>query len=74
MAPTIVESRPTAHEPLFDGTQIWWDLYRSHFAVHPDGERLLGLHMSEDNEPPKINVVLNWFEEPKQRVPTGGQR
>jgi hypothetical protein len=44
-------------------------------SIHPDGKRFL---MMKDVEPAgkpaetprKINIVLNWFEELKQRVPT----
>jgi Tol biopolymer transport system component len=45
--------------------------------VHPDGDRFLMLKSDEiiDNEsalpiPRKINIVLNWFEYLKERVPT----
>ncbi len=36
-----------------------------------DGERMLMLRGTEPDRPKQINVVLNWFEELKQRVPTG---
>ena len=47
-----------------------------------DGQRFLvttfaiGGDVADDPAPntPQINVVLNWFEELKQRVPTGGSR
>ena len=42
-----------------------------HYDVSPDGQRFL---MVKDIEAPaimQINVVLNWFEELKQKVPTG---
>jgi Tol biopolymer transport system component len=40
----------------------------------PDGKRFLmmketGATTSSDEGPRKINIVLNWFEELKQRVP-----
>ena len=40
-------------------------------AIH-DGQRFLMIKESEEQEeaPTQINVVLNWFEELKQRVPT----
>jgi Tol biopolymer transport system component/predicted Ser/Thr protein kinase len=43
------------------------------YDVSPDGERFLMLKPSEQSEaaPTQINVVLNWFEELKQKVPTG---
>ena len=39
----------------------------------PDGQRFLMLKASEQAAaaPTQINVVLNWFEELKQKVPTG---
>ncbi len=47
--------------------------YRS-FDMSPDGKRLLMMFpadQSDSGEParPQINIVLNWFEELKERVP-----
>ncbi len=47
--------------------------YRS-FDISPDGKRLLMMFpadQSDSAEParPQINIVLNWFEELKERVP-----
>jgi Tol biopolymer transport system component len=51
---------------------------RSNFAVTADGQKFLvtipaGSNDTEDAAPPapRINVILNWFDELKQRVPTG---
>ncbi len=43
------------------------------YDVSPDGQRFLMLKPSEAAEaaPTQINVVLNWFEELKRKVPTG---
>jgi Tol biopolymer transport system component/predicted Ser/Thr protein kinase len=43
------------------------------YAVSPDGQRFLMVKPSEQAQatPTQINVVLNWFEELKQKVPTG---
>ena len=42
------------------------------YDVSPDGQRFLMLKPDEQEAAPtQINVVLNWFEELKQRVPTG---
>jgi len=43
------------------------------YDVTPDGQRFLMLEPSEQGQaaPTQINVVLNWFEELKQKVPTG---
>jgi len=45
----------------------------SNYDVSPDGQRFLMLKPSEQAQaaPTQINVVLNWFEELKQKVPTG---
>jgi Tol biopolymer transport system component len=43
------------------------------YDVSPDGQRFLMLKPVEQSQaaPTQINVVLNWFEELKQKVPTG---
>ena len=38
------------------------------YDVSPDGQRFL---MITKESKPQINVVLNWFEELKRRVPSG---
>jgi hypothetical protein len=50
--------------------------YIGQFDIHPDGKRFLMTKEPEtiDDEstaeiPRKINIVLNWFEELKERVP-----
>ncbi len=44
---------------------------RAHYDIHPDGQRFLMMNMQGPEGPrPKINVVLNWFEELKRLVPT----
>jgi hypothetical protein len=45
------------------------------YDVSPDGQRFLMLKPSESTgvAPTQINVVLNWFEELKRRVPVGGK-
>ena len=45
------------------------------YDMSPDGERLLMVFPADrpdGGEPvrPQINIVLNWFEELKERVPT----
>ncbi len=40
------------------------------YDVSPDGQRFLMVQGDEANLT-QLNVVLNWFEELKQRVPTG---
>jgi hypothetical protein len=43
------------------------------YDVSPDGQRFLMVKASESAKaaPTQINVVLNWFEELKQKVPVG---
>jgi serine/threonine protein kinase/Tol biopolymer transport system component len=42
------------------------------YDVTPDGQRFLMLKAAEQEQAPtQINVVLNWFEELKRRVPSG---
>jgi eukaryotic-like serine/threonine-protein kinase len=45
----------------------------ANYDISPDGQRFLMLKPSEQAQaaPTQINVVLNWFEELKQKVPTG---
>ena len=51
------------------------------YDVTADGQRFLGMMpigaaaTESEGEPvtPRINVILNWFEELKERVPTGGR-
>ena len=40
------------------------------YDVHPDGRFLM---IEREVVAAQIAVVLNWFEELKQRVPTGGR-
>jgi hypothetical protein len=45
------------------------------YDVSSDGQRFLMLEPSEQAQaaPTQINVVLNWFEDVKQKVPTVGK-
>jgi Tol biopolymer transport system component len=58
---------------LFEGPYLPSPLTNPNYDVSPDGQRFLMLKPSESAEaaPTQINVVLNWFEELKQKVPTG---
>ena len=66
--------RPGAVTTLFDATPYAFSGARR-IAVDPDGERFLllknptGQTGAEDAASPRINVVLNWFQELKARVP-----
>ncbi len=44
----------------------------ANYDVTPDGQRFVMVQArGQQEEATQINVVLNWFEELKQRVPTG---
>ena len=55
---------------LFDGDFRTGNVSRADYDVTPDGQRFLMVHLGDLLEASQINVVLNWFEELKQRVPT----
>jgi eukaryotic-like serine/threonine-protein kinase len=65
----------TAGKPLmlFERQYVPTPVTFPNYDVSPDGQRFLMLKLSEQAEaaPTQINVVLNWFEELKQKVPTG---
>jgi eukaryotic-like serine/threonine-protein kinase len=56
---------------LFQGRYNLSPVTSPNYSVSPDGQRFLMLKSVETAEgaPTQINVVLNWFEELKQRVP-----
>jgi serine/threonine-protein kinase len=58
---------------LFEGRYELSPATTPNYDVSPDGQRFLMLKPAEASEaaPTQINVVLNWFEELKRRVPTG---
>jgi eukaryotic-like serine/threonine-protein kinase len=57
---------------LFDGHYEPPPFPIANYDVSPDGQRFLMLKPSEQEAAPtQINVVLNWFEELKRRVPVG---
>jgi Tol biopolymer transport system component len=58
---------------LFEGEYVPTPLTFPNYDVSPDGQHFLMLKPAEAAEgaPSQINVVLNWFEELKRRVPTG---
>ena len=57
---------PFQQHPMTEAPAAFYD-------VTPDGQRFLMLKTGgpEESAATQINVVLNWFEELKQRVPTG---
>ena len=58
---------------LFEGSYLPTPFTHPNYDVSPDGQRFLMLKPTERAEtaPTQINVVLNWFEELKQKVPAG---
>ena len=56
---------------LFKGPYLPTSASFPSYDVSPDGQRFLMLKPVESptSPPTQINVVLNWFEELKQRVP-----
>ncbi len=68
--PTFSAGAPSL---LFEGTFQMATLSRANYYVTPDGQRFVMIQASEQQQEAatQINVVENWFEELKQRVPTG---
>jgi eukaryotic-like serine/threonine-protein kinase len=68
--PSFVAGKPRM---LFEGQYVPPPVPISNYDVSPDGQRFLMLKPSEQEQaaPTQINVVLNWFEELKRRVPAG---
>jgi Tol biopolymer transport system component len=64
----------TAGRPrmLFEGQYVPTPGTNSNYDISPDGQRFLMLKPRESpgSAPTQINVVLNWFEELKRRVPS----
>jgi eukaryotic-like serine/threonine-protein kinase len=57
---------------LFEGRYAPAPFPTANYDVSPDGQRFLMVKPSEQEAATtQINVVLNWFEELKQKVPTG---
>ena len=56
---------------LFEGQYQLSSVPAVNYDVSPDGQRFLMIKASEQEQagPTQINVVLNWFEELKRRVP-----
>jgi len=57
---------------LFEGPYVLTPRRFPNYDVSEDGQQFLMLKSNEQSQAPaQINVVLNWFEELKQKVPTG---
>jgi eukaryotic-like serine/threonine-protein kinase len=68
--PSFAAGKPRV---LFEGPYMPTPLTTTNYDVSPDGQRFLMIKPTEQAQaaPTQINVVLNWFEELKRRVPTG---
>jgi Tol biopolymer transport system component len=68
--PSFAAGKPKV---LFTGQYLPTPGTLSNYDVSPDGQRFLMIKPSVQAQiaPTQINVVLNWFEELKQKVPTG---
>ncbi len=64
--PTFTAGTPRL---LFEGRYERDVANRTYYDVSPDGQRFLMVEAAETGTA-QINVVLNWFEELKQKVPT----
>jgi Tol biopolymer transport system component len=78
-APIVYEPTLRVGSPrrLFESDAFMWALYGRTWDPDPSGDRFLvirdpasGAEPGAAAEPPRIDVVLNWFEELKRRVPT----
>jgi hypothetical protein len=70
MQPSLSVGKPNM---LFEGPYLPTTGTVPNYDVSPDGQRFLMVKPPEQAgvAPTQINVVLNWFEELKQKVPTG---
>jgi len=61
----------TVGEPrlLFEGEYLLDANGNANYDVFPDGTRFVMIEAGEESARPQINIVLNWFEELKERVP-----
>jgi Tol biopolymer transport system component/predicted Ser/Thr protein kinase len=66
--PTFSAGKP---KMLFDGRYLFSNGSPADYDVSADGQRFLMIKASEEAPSTQINIVLNWFEELKEKVPTG---
>jgi Tol biopolymer transport system component/predicted Ser/Thr protein kinase len=69
--PSFAAGKPRV---LFEGQYVPTPATLPNYDVSPDGQRFLMMLMPSEQAqaaPTQINVVLNWFEELKQKVPAG---
>ena len=69
MRPSFSVGKPKV---LFEGAYEPTPVTFPNYDVSPDGRRFLMLKdVGQEQSPAQINVVLNWFEELKQKAPAG---
>ena len=67
---TVPEFGVSAPKELFSGRyESGWA--SANYDIDPNGQRFIMIKPDERLEPTQINVVLNWSEELKEKVPTG---
>ncbi|MFN2386808.1 MAG: protein kinase, partial [Thermoanaerobaculia bacterium] len=77
MAVTVVIGETfSAENPrlLFEGRFVPTRRGDAAYDVSPDGQRFLMVKRIQESIPTQLNVVLNWFEELKRRVPPGKRK
>ena len=61
---------PGSPQVLFEGPYVLSAVDERNYDVTPDGQRFLMVRAAEQSESTaRLNVVLNWHEELKERVP-----
>ena len=61
---------PGSPQVLFEGPYVLSAADERNYDVTPDGQRFLMVRAAEQSESTaRLNVVLNWHEELKERVP-----
>jgi len=75
VADVVNQTNFTVSKPrmLFEGRSLPTPATSPNYDVSPDGQRFLMLKRAgqDDQGPTQINIVLNWFDELKRRVPPG---
>jgi hypothetical protein len=68
--PTFKPGKSIALFPkAFAGRRSAYSTTMAYWDVSPDGKRFMMLKEAGTEAPRKINIVTNWFEELKERVP-----
>jgi hypothetical protein len=75
VAPTQTTFMASKPRPLFEGQYIPTPATTPNYDASPDGQHFLMIKGGSTGEvaPTQINVVFNWFEELKRRVPSGNK-